>query len=91
MQAAAPSPEQQWDNIFQRLIDRANGIPDLRALRIDIQEALIHVQRLKEQLVGTRDEAAKVWKERAEKAEARVKELETKYELQPKKDEEKKN
>ncbi len=89
MQATAPSPEQSWDNLMVRAVDRANGIPDTRSIRTDLQEALLLMQRLKDQMMGARDEEIKVWKHRAEKAEARVKELETKYEGQPKKEEEK--
>ncbi len=91
MQNVAPSPEQQWETMLNRLAERANGIPDTRALKIDIQEGLLFLQRLKDQLIANKVEELQVWKDRADKAEAglkeaqtRTKELEAKYEFQPK-------
>ena len=81
-----PSLEQVWNQLREEIRNLVKSLPDTRGT-IEVlgqkYEAMISVTA---ELYKNWQETEKVWKARAEKAEARVKELEEKYE--PKKKEE---
>lgn len=80
-----PSLEQVWNQLRDEIRNLIKSLPDTRGVIEIITQKYELMLTVTAELYKNWQEEVKVWKARAEKAEARVKELEEKYE--PKKPE----